>query len=115
MSEGFSEEILKETPPVCQAGAEENEWLMLDDSLAMTPWERILANDDMVNFGDSLHAAMEEEMQNLAKLTRRLMEARVEFVLVGGFAAVSHGALRSTRDADLVTVKELKEIKKRRQ
>jgi hypothetical protein len=32
----------------------------LDDSLAMTPWERILANDDMVNFGDSLRAAMEK-------------------------------------------------------
>jgi hypothetical protein len=32
----------------------------LDDSLAMTPWERMLANDDMVNFGDSLRAAMEK-------------------------------------------------------
>ena len=35
----------------------------LDDSLAMTPWERILANDDMVNFGDSLHASMEKRRQ----------------------------------------------------
>ena len=33
---------------------------MLDDSLAMTPWERILANDDMVNFGDTLRTAMEK-------------------------------------------------------
>jgi hypothetical protein len=33
---------------------------MLDDSLSMTPWERILANDDMVNFGDSLRLAMEK-------------------------------------------------------
>lgn len=32
----------------------------LEDSLAMTPWERILANDDMVNFGESLRAAMEK-------------------------------------------------------
>ena len=40
-------------------------------------------------------------MQNLAELTRRLIEARVEFVLVGGFAALSHGALRSTRDVDI--------------
>ena len=32
----------------------------LDDSLAMTPWERILANDDMVNFGEMLRAAMEK-------------------------------------------------------
>ncbi len=34
--------------------------LSLEDSLAMTPWERILANDDMVNFGDSLRTAMEK-------------------------------------------------------
>jgi hypothetical protein len=32
----------------------------LDDSLAMTPWERMLANDDIINFGDSLRAAMEK-------------------------------------------------------
>jgi len=32
----------------------------LDDSLAMTPWERILANDDMVNFGNMLRTAMEK-------------------------------------------------------
>lgn len=37
-------------------------------------------------------------MQNLAELIRRLIEAQVEFVLVGGFAALSHGVMRSTRD-----------------
>ena len=40
-------------------------------------------------------------MQNLAELTRRLIEAQVEFVLVGGFAALAHGAMRSTRDVDI--------------
>jgi hypothetical protein len=40
-------------------------------------------------------------MQNLAELTRRLIEARVEFVLVGGFAALAHGVMRSTRDVDI--------------
>lgn len=40
-------------------------------------------------------------MQNLAELTRRLIAAQVEFVLVGGFAALAHGALRSTRDVDV--------------
>lgn len=40
-------------------------------------------------------------MQNLAELTRRLIEAEVEFVLVGGFAALAHGAMRSTRDVDI--------------
>src|SRR5712671_5618039 len=40
-------------------------------------------------------------MQNLAELTKRLIEAQVEFVLVGGFAALAHGSLRSTRDVDV--------------
>ena len=40
-------------------------------------------------------------MQNLAELTGRLIAAQVEFVLVGGFAAIAHGVLRSTRDVDI--------------
>jgi len=40
-------------------------------------------------------------MQNLSELTRRLIEAQVEFVLVGRFAAVAHGATLVTRDVDI--------------
>ena len=40
-------------------------------------------------------------MQNLSELTRRLIEAQVEFVLIGGFAAVAHGATLVTRDVDI--------------
>jgi len=40
-------------------------------------------------------------MQNLSELTRRLIEAQVEFVLVGGFAAVAHGVTLVTRDLDI--------------
>ena len=40
-------------------------------------------------------------MQNLSDLTRKLIEARVEFVLVGGFAAVAHGVTLVTRDVDI--------------
>lgn len=40
-------------------------------------------------------------MQNLSELTRRLVEAQVEFVLVGGFAAVAHGVTMVTRDVDI--------------
>ena len=40
-------------------------------------------------------------MQNLSELTRRLVESQVEFVLVGGFAAVAHGATLVTRDVDI--------------
>jgi hypothetical protein len=40
-------------------------------------------------------------MQNLSELMRRLIAAQVEFVLVGGFAALAHGVMRSTRDVDI--------------
>jgi hypothetical protein len=40
-------------------------------------------------------------MQNLSELVRRLIAAEVEFVLVGGFAAVAHGVTLVTRDVDI--------------
>ena len=40
-------------------------------------------------------------MQNLSELTKRLIDAQVEFVLVGGFAAVAHGVTLVTRDVDV--------------
>jgi hypothetical protein len=40
-------------------------------------------------------------MQNLSELTRRLISSHVEFVLVGGFAAVAHGVTLVTRDVDI--------------
>ena len=33
---------------------------LLKASLAMTPWERMKANDDALNFGESLRAAMKK-------------------------------------------------------
>lgn len=33
---------------------------LLENSLAMTPWERMRANDDAVNFVDILRAASQE-------------------------------------------------------
>jgi hypothetical protein len=33
---------------------------LLEDSLAKTPWERMLANDDALRFADSLRAAMQK-------------------------------------------------------
>jgi hypothetical protein len=40
-------------------------------------------------------------MQNLSELVSRLIAAEVEFVLVGGFAAVAHGVTLVTRDVDI--------------
>jgi hypothetical protein len=55
------EVVLKETPtagrgrPTDSAGFD---LTLLEDSLAMTPWERMQANDDALNFAESLAAAM---------------------------------------------------------
>ncbi len=40
-------------------------------------------------------------MQNLTELARRLVDARVDFVLVGGFAAATYGVTLLTRDVDI--------------
>lgn len=48
------------SPRKAEESFEQVDVFMLEDSLSMTPWERILANDDMVNFGDSLREAMEK-------------------------------------------------------
>jgi len=40
-------------------------------------------------------------MQNLSELTRRLIVGDVEFVLIGGFAAVAYGVTLVTRDVDI--------------
>jgi hypothetical protein len=52
--------VLKENSTTYGAADDSIDSLMLKDSLSMTPWERILANDDVVNFGDSLRVAMEK-------------------------------------------------------
>ncbi len=43
-------------------------------------------------------------MQNFSQLLERLAEAGLEFVVVGGFAAVTHGATYVTRDVDICAV-----------
>jgi hypothetical protein len=41
------------------AGTGDFDISLLEESLRMSPWERMLANDDALNFGESLRAAME--------------------------------------------------------
>jgi hypothetical protein len=53
------ESVLKENSPAYPAEADEIDLSLLKDSLAKTPWERMLANDDALNFAESLRAAME--------------------------------------------------------
>ena len=73
----------------------------LEDSLRKNPWERMQANDDALRSLTRSARRWKDGMQNLSELTRRLIEAQVEFVLVGGFAAVAHGVTLVTRDVDM--------------
>ena len=51
--------VLKETPPTFGVVEDSDiDVSLLKDSLAMTPWERMQANDDALNFSESLRAAM---------------------------------------------------------
>lgn len=43
-------------------------------------------------------------MQDFTTLLRRLTEESLEFVIVGGFAAVTHGSAYVTRDVDICAV-----------
>lgn len=38
--------------------ADDTDLSLLEESLRLTPWERMLANDDALNFAESLRAAM---------------------------------------------------------
>ena len=59
---------------------------LLEESLSKTVWERMLANDDALRLADLLQDAVLTRVQNLSELTRRLVEAQVEFILIGAFA-----------------------------
>ncbi len=43
-------------------------------------------------------------MQNFEQLLQRLAEAGLDFVIVGGYAAISHGSSYLTRDVDICAV-----------
>jgi len=53
--------VLNEPSPTCHIAADADiDLLLLKDSLTKTPWERMLANDDALNFADSLQTAMKK-------------------------------------------------------
>jgi hypothetical protein len=51
--------VLNEAPPIFGLATNSDiDVSLLKESLAMTPWERMQANDDALNFSESLRAAM---------------------------------------------------------
>ena len=58
--------VLKEAPLTHEVAREGDiDLSLLKDSLAKTPWERMQANDDALNFGESLRAAMKKHRAKL--------------------------------------------------
>lgn len=51
-------------------------------------------------------------MENLTLLLKRLLEHRIDFVLIGGYAAVLHGASQVTHDVDICAVMTESELPK---
>jgi hypothetical protein len=54
------EEVLREASLAYRTDAGEIDLSLLKDSLSKTPWERMQANDDALNFAESLRAAMKK-------------------------------------------------------
>jgi len=60
------EMILKETSPTYGVATDGDiDLSLLKDSLAKTPWKRMQANDDALNFAESLRTAMEKRNAKL--------------------------------------------------
>ena len=51
-------------------------------------------------------------MENLSVLLKRLLEHKINFILVGGYAAVLHGASQVTHDVDVCAIIDETELVK---
>lgn len=52
--------VLNEAAPSYRAAVDGDvDLVLLKDNLTKSPWERMLANDDALNFAETLRAAME--------------------------------------------------------
>ena len=92
--------------PVVEAYKRDVDRTLLRENLKLTPAERLLAVQRLVEFVEELRARNEEGergvMTDFAGLIRVLVDNRVDFILIGGLAAGAHGAIRTTMDVDVV-------------
>lgn len=51
-------------------------------------------------------------MENLTLLLKRLLEYKIEFILIGGYAAILHGASQVTHDVDICALIDENELQK---
>lgn len=62
---GNEEMVLQEASAAYLTEADDIDLWLLQDSLVKTPWERMQANDDTLNFAESLRVAMRERSAKL--------------------------------------------------
>jgi hypothetical protein len=61
----YKKSVFEETPSTYGAAGDGIDLSLLQDSLTMTPWERMQANDDALNFAESLREAMKNRNAKL--------------------------------------------------
>ncbi len=91
----------KELTAVDRARAHGIDLSLLESSLRLTPTERLIQNEGMLALVREPERAMEQQHLPVQELLNRLLDHRVDFVIIGGVAAIVHGSAYVTRDLDV--------------
>jgi hypothetical protein len=101
-SEGAAvEEGTKETTAVDRAREYGIDLSLLESSLRLTPTERLIQNEGMLALVQEPERAMPPQHFPIQELLGRLLDLQVDFVIIGGVAALVHGSAYVTRDLDV--------------
>ena len=95
------EEGTKEMTAVERARAHGIDLSLLESSLRLTPTERLIQNEGMLALVREPERAMPQKHLPVQELLNRLLDHHVDFVIIGGVAALVHGSAYVTRDLDV--------------
>ena len=95
------EEETKEMTAVERARAHGIDLSLLESSLRLTPTERLIQNEGMLALVREPERAMPQQHLPIKELLNRLLDHHVDFVIIGGVAALVHGSAYVTRDLDV--------------
>ncbi|RKX33697.1 MAG: hypothetical protein DRP64_20720 [Verrucomicrobia bacterium] len=79
-------------------------------NLRLTPTQRLRRHDQILATQRKLRMAMEKNVDDLTGIIDLLIRSNVDFVHVGGLAAVTHGS--STTTQDIETIRHLEVIQR---
>ncbi len=95
------EDGTKEMTAVERARAHGIDLSLLESSLLLTPTERLIQNEGMLAVVREPERAMPPQHLPLQELLNRLLDHHVDFVIIGGVAALVYGSVYVTRDLDV--------------